>query len=377
MELLWIGGALLAAAVAGVAIKGTKGRQNATSPTAGPAPRVDAPQAPRAHSAPPVPVAAQPPATVLAPELIAFRPVHADELPPERKQVLVKVFHDIPRPPRLLQHLLSPDFVGTASSAELADLIAAEPLIAARVLATVNSPLYGLRNPVGGIDQAVAYLGLTTVRSVCLQYIMIASFKADSPQRQQVLDTTWNASALASELARQLAHKLGFAEQGALVSAVVLSFLGRLATAATMPRGVLATLPARGLLARARAEQDKLGLTSGEIGRLLMREWELPANVVDDAGDIDRVLVTPAADADPNRASGLALCYLCARLGERLATGELVELAAFDLAAETSPEFTHLHGYAREPRLAALHDGLRAPELNASLLKMLQAMRAA
>ena len=156
------------------------------------------------------------------------------------------------------------------------DLISAEPLIAAKVLATVNSPLYGLNQAVNSIGQAVTYLGLNTVRSLCIQYIVRSSFMSDSSNRRQLLDETWSASAMASELAQRLTQGVGVDDRGALVSAVVLSFLGRVAVVATTPRAILDTLPTQGLLEREVAEQSRLGLCSAEIGRLLMTEWGLP-----------------------------------------------------------------------------------------------------
>jgi HD-like signal output (HDOD) protein len=307
----------------------------------------------------------------MPPELAAFKPLRAKDLPRERRDRLTEVFHDVPRPPRLLDHLLSPDFVRTASSAELADLIAADPLIAARLLAAINSPLYGLRTPVGSIEQAVTLLGLASVRSICLQYLLIASFEGDSDQRRAALADIWNASALASELAHRLAQRLEMHDAGSLVSAVVLSFLGRLATAARMPLGLLATIPTASLLERSRAEQDSLGSTASEIGRLLMTQWALPADVVDDAASVDSVLVTGDDAWEPVHASRRALAYLCARLGERLAQGQLASAAAFDLEGDNSPDFFHLQSYLGNPGLAHLGEHLAAPELDEQLRKML------
>jgi HD-like signal output (HDOD) protein len=376
MEFVWIGVGVVLALALGYVWRGSS-RQ---APPADVTPATAAAASPVKHAAssrtpPAMPQPAPGAMTTLPPALAAYRPVKAQALTPERRQAIVEVFHHVPRPPRLLDNLLSPDFVARASSSELADLIVAEPLISARLLATINSPLYGLRTPVASIDQAVTLLGLNTVRSICLQYLLIASFKADSPQRQALLDSTWQASALASELTQQLAQRLGLPEPGALVSAVVLSFLGRLATAATMPRGLLAAIPAKSLLARAQAEQDKLGLAASEIGRLLMNDWGLPANLADDAAQIDAVMVTPFAAMEPVRASRLAVCYLCARLGERLATGDLDSLADVDPRHDHSPEFHHLQGYLAHPTLAPLAEQLQSPALDAAMQKMLQALR--
>ena len=376
MMLIWIGVAVLVAAAALLFLRKPAVE---TAPARRPARPVE--RAPAKTPAPrPEPVVAQapasPPAAIAVPAVLAdFHLQRADDLPEERKKVYASTFRNIPRPPKLLDHLLSPGFVNAASSSQLVDLITAEPLIAARVIAAINSPAYGLKVPVSSIGQAVTYLGLNTVRSLCLQYILIASFKSDSAERKKMLDAAWRSSALASELMQQLSQRLGFDDRSSMVSAVVLSFLGRLATTASVSREELAAIVPDGLLARAISEQKLLGLGSSQIGRLLMIDWGLPAGIVDDAADIDLVLVLPGSAFDADRACRLALCYACARLGERLAEDALKDLSAFDPHAQDDPEFFHFQGYLAHPKLARLVQFIRSPEVSALMQQMRSTMR--
>lgn len=362
---------LTAAAVAVLLFKRAGSRGSTVAPAAT-ARRLQPPQPAATQASRPAsplqpPVAAAP----MPPELAAFEMAGASDLPPERRAAYLQTFKEVPRPPKLLRHLMSPEFLEAANSAQLVELISAEPLIAAKVLGAVNSPLYGLKTQVTSAGQAVTYLGLNQVRSLCLQYILISAFKADSAERQQVLERTWRASALASELAQQLCFRLELAQPGTTVSAVVLSFLGRLATAATMPRALLQQIPSRDLLARAMAEQQQMGLPASEIGRLLMAEWGLPASIVAEAADIDRVLVSPRGAIDLARAPRLVLGYAAARLGEALAWGEIPDLLALDLAAAPGAEFHHLRSHLGDARLARLPEVLRAPALSSELQRML------
>jgi HD-like signal output (HDOD) protein len=317
------------------------------------------------------------------PELIGFRVIGAHELDAASRLAMLTTFEDVPRPPKLLHQLLSPDFLDRASSAELADLIAAEPLIAARVLSTVNSTHYALKQPVQSIEKGVNHLGLNTVRSICMRYLLIATLRADGPERQQVLDRTWRASGLASELVHAVACRLDLPDRGALVSAVVLSFLGRLATAATVPREVLAQIPESGYLDRCKAEQRLLGLTAPEVGRLLMQHWALPPTIIDDASATGCVRpshgpkVGPESGPgqDPVRTNRQALCYLCARVSERLVDGRLPSLQALDFDAEGDVDFHRLQSGLNETLLAKAGAALRSPDLQALAARMLQVAR--
>lgn len=313
----------------------------------------------------------------------SFRWLLADALPDTRRQALVAAVGSIRRPPAALHQLLSPQFLDRASSNALSELINGEAQIAAKVLATVNAPYYGLKRPVSSIGQAVTFLGLNTVRSICLRDLLDDSFPADNPALKQTYREIWNASALASELCNRLSAKLGLADAGALVAQVLLSFLGHLATAtllAGQPARPGAPLAGSGLLERCGHAQALLGLGPAEIGGLLLQAWGLPAAIVDEVRAIDRLLVTPTGDLAPADSQRLAVAHLCARLGEHLAgasgpasAGSLAGLAAGLAEAEHS---FHLRAHLADPALARLAEHLQAADLAQAVLALQQGMQA-
>lgn len=381
MDLIWI-----AATAAGVGLAGlwlarrgpAKARPLATPAVA----RSSAPPArsAAAHRDEPEP------AQTLPGEIVELEFVSADSLAPERLQAVVEAFRNVPRPPRLLTQLASMDPMQDASRQRLMEIIGSEPLIWAKVLAAVNSPVYGLRRPVSSLGQAVTFLGMNSVRSICMQYALMQAFQADRPERARRLAGVWRASALATELTQYPLQRLGSPDPGGLTSAVVLSFLGALAVAVAVPAALLAALPPRDALQRLRAEQDRLGLGAPEIGRLLMQQWELPPAVVAEVSGIAHALVTPYAprgrafrwQASPlaGRAhgddSGLrsAFGFLCICLGERLAWGELDSLEGFDLASDESAELACVRSFLAEPRFVSLVDKLRSPHLVARVAEL-------
>lgn len=296
-------------------------------------------------------------------ELAAWTPVLADSLPPQRLQGVAKTFKDVPRPPRLLSRLAGLDLAGANGAHELVNLINGEPLIAAKVLAAVNSPAYGLQRPVSAIGQAVTYLGLNSVRSICMHHALQQGFRSDSPDRAERLRRIWQASALAGELAMQTSPRVSLPDTGGLACSVLLSFLGELAVSVAVPRGLLARVLERDHFARTRSEQALIGLGAPEIGRVLMRGWELPEEVIAGVATIDARLVRPVAVGGEIGQLRNAWGYLCARLGERLAAGELASLAEFDLAQDTSVELAAIRPLHADPRFAALLQQLAAPAL--------------
>lgn len=308
----------------------------------------------------------------LPPALAAFAWKREAELAPESREALLAAIRGIPRPPRSMQQLLSPEFLAKASSTDLSELVMGEPLIAAKVLATVNGAAYGLRQPVTRIGQAVTFLGINTVRSICLQYMLAEAFKPQLAEAQQAFDRLWQASAVASELAVRLGKALQLPDQASLATQVVLSFVGQLATASLIPPGALAQWLGRDRLERARLEQDLLGLSASEIGAVLMQSWELPDALVADVADSGRLLVTGPQGHDPARLPRLALAYLCARLGERLALGQLASLEGYYPQDDNALDTHHLRAALAHPALATqLDHALQAPELLGAVRQML------
>jgi HD-like signal output (HDOD) protein len=324
-------------------------------------------------AAPAAPLAA-PPARPQPPELAAFQITHAQDLPPAQRDALTEALRHIPRPPRSLHQLISPEFLATATSVEMSELVMSEPLIAAKVLSTVNSPLYGLQRSVTSIGQAITFLGMNTVRSICLRYMLDESFKAGDPASQRVFERLWTASAVASELCSRLTKQLHMPDAGTLVTKVVLSFVGHMAVA-TLPQSrsqpALTDL-SLDLVQRYSAQQQALGLCAPEIGRLLMAAWELPASIVQGVGDIDLALTHAVGELETAAATRRAVAYLSARLAERLAGGSLNDLGSWDLAADTAICTHHVAGYLQPQQLAAALQGvLKAPDTLAAVAQLL------
>lgn len=300
---------------------------------------------------------------------------------PAQRDALLAAMTGISRPPGPLLQLLSADFVAWASTAELSELVMAEPLVAGKLLGQVNTPLYGLRHPVTDIAQAVALLGMATVRSICVQYMLAQAFEPASAARQRVLDTLWRSSTIASELGGRLGKALNLPDQGTLPTRAVLGFVGPMATASLLPLESLGEWLTLAPPQRAAHEQAQLGLSSGEIGGLLMASWNLPPVLIDEVCGASRLLGLPGAAADPATAPRLALSYLCAHLGERLGSGQLAALSDHDFMQEAAPATHHLRHYLQQPSLhlrsylgllptQRLQAALQSPELLAAVQQM-------
>lgn len=329
------------------------------------------------------PSAASPAITViptrwdLPPELAGFRRVEAFELDDAVLDGLRQRMRRIPRPPQGLNQLLSPAFLEQASTEALAELILAEPQLAAKVLATVNSPFYGLARPVASVAQAVQFLGLNTVRSISVQCLVNEGLKPADRRLQPVFDRWWHASAIASHLSLKIGQRVGVPDAGAMVTLVVLSFLGHMVALSLLPVEQTLDNASVGFLERSRREQQALGLCAGELGCLLLGDWNMPASIVEDVRAIDRVLTTPPKSLDEPRGLSFALAYYCARVGEKLASGEWPGLEPAIPEALSGPEFFHLQTHFMiRPQMARLAADFREPAFVDEIAAMVRAVKA-
>lgn len=291
-----------------------------------------------------------------------------ETLPPPVRDALLSELRTIPRPPRALHQMLSSEFLGRASSNELGDLVMSEPVVAARVMAAVNSPLYGLRKAVTSVGPAITFLGLTTVRNLCVQYLLSENMAPKDPALRGEFDTLWKASAIASELCLHLGKQLRLPDVGGMATQLVLSYVGRLAAAALLQRRqaerAVTRLPdGLGLVERALAEQERLGLSSGELGALLMHDWGLPGESIAETRGIAQIAFVPAPASDPMRSARLAVCAISAVLADRIAHGELLDLAAYRASQDPSDDLRALRQHLTPAAVMQLEDALHAPEI--------------
>jgi len=163
-------------------------------------------------------------------------------------------------------------------------VISTDQALAAKVLKLVNSAYYGLANKVSSITQAVVILGFNTIKSLALS--------------ASVLDTFSQAEVSSFSREDFWRHSLGVAVGGKLISQLtkvpqkqqeeyfiggLLHDMGKIvfdqylheefAEAAQLAKDTGCTF--------ANAEQEVLGITHAEIGRMIAEKWNLPVNLME------------------------------------------------------------------------------------------------
>jgi HD-like signal output (HDOD) protein len=192
---------------------------------------------------------------------LALRELLADE----RLRALAGSVDGLPSLPRIYGDLTAALESPNCGATEIAAVVCRDPALAAKILQLVNSSFFGLPRQVTALPQAVAYLGVATLRSLVLSTEAMSLFRpAARAARLDVDALSDRAVATATEAARLAAQE----HRGDAFTAGLLSDVGLLLLAAKAPD----------LLCRDEAE---LGFTHGGLGAYLLGLWGLAPGIVE------------------------------------------------------------------------------------------------
>jgi putative nucleotidyltransferase with HDIG domain len=152
--------------------------------------------------------------------------------------------------------------------------------ISAKILQMVNSAYFGLSHEMTDLRDAVAYLGLDTVRNLTLAVEVFRTLGNEQNVASGVVDELHNHSAAVAHLARELVIDKQHSHD-AYVGAL-LHDVGHLALATRSPERfeqIRSAVSEGGNLLE--AERELLGATHADIGAYLLQLWGLPYRVIE------------------------------------------------------------------------------------------------
>jgi len=203
--------------------------------------------------------------------LVMARALEALTLP----EVLHKI-HALPSLPAVVLELLTSLDQENVNLDTLARKISLDQALAAKTLRLANSSFYGMQRQVTTIGEAIAVLGIQTVRNLATTAALIGSFPGDTSTAFDFI-TFWRHAIGTALCARSLAAQLGLNPEQAYIAGL-LHDIGRL---------VLVTQFASHYAAMAgpddvntaditQAERAVLGLDHAMVGEALARHWKFP-----------------------------------------------------------------------------------------------------
>ncbi|MBM4254281.1 MAG: HDOD domain-containing protein [Deltaproteobacteria bacterium] len=190
--------------------------------------------------------------------------------------LVVERIHDLPTLPEVYQRLSSTIDNPFFSLWEIERIIRQDPVITARLLHFVNSPLYSLNTPVATVSEAIRTVGYDALKQLILTTSVIDMFQQEQHGALSI-HTFWEHCLGTAAAARQLASWIGAECPEEFFVAGLLHDIGKLIHNHYAPdkfRTVVALATAERLTLEA-AEQKVLGFSHTQTGGFLVHRWGL------------------------------------------------------------------------------------------------------
>lgn len=188
----------------------------------------------------------------------------------------------LPSPPRTFQMLSSAMANPEVDLDSVVRLIGAEIAIGTKLLQLANSPVFGLARKVGSLKDAVAYLGLRTLRQLVLGAEVFGGFETVRLTCEFDLAEEQNHGVAIARIASEVVAPEPLAE--AAFAAALLHDVGEFVLATQRPDTfchALAVIEARRRGQRIAEEERHLLDLHARVGGYLVGVWGLPDAVVD------------------------------------------------------------------------------------------------
>ncbi len=195
----------------------------------------------------------------------------------EKSVRILSSVHNLPTVPFIIEEVTKVIEDTRASAAKLGGVISHDQGLVTKILTVANSPLYGIPRRVATIDFAIVILGFNQIKNIVIALSMMETIKkfGDKNFNQKKY---WLHSYMVATTAKRIADDLGFPESGEAFTAGLLHDLGIPVIYKYFKSeydSIVEDVALKGHT-HYEAEIKLLGMTHGEIGKVLIDRWNLP-----------------------------------------------------------------------------------------------------
>lgn len=168
------------------------------------------------------------------------------------------------------------------SAKEVAQAIASDPSVAAKVLKIVNSPFYGFPNRITTITHAIVILGFNTVKSIVLGSTIFDIFKKGEQNGFDQIGF-WKHSIGCAAACKAIGKMVGIQQLEELFLSGLLHDMGKIVLQQYLREShdQIQEIVKREKCLGYKAEEKVLGFTHAEIGAWLFEKWNMAKGLVE------------------------------------------------------------------------------------------------
>lgn len=185
---------------------------------------------------------------------------------------------DLPTLPEVATKLLTLMSEEETSLGEIADMVAQDLSLAAKILRVANSSYYSFPGQIKSMHRAVSILGINPIRNLLLSF----SFLSLREKKKLQFDFShfWECSLARAAAAKVIAGQLPDTDKEEHFIAGLLQNIGQLIFACTIPgkyeKILQETAGSQNAIDQEHVEQRQLGITHSEAGYEVAKKWGLP-----------------------------------------------------------------------------------------------------
>lgn len=213
-------------------------------------------------------------------------------------ELLSKV-EDLPPIPAVAAKVLSMVEDSRTSANDLAQVLAADQMLTAKLIKVSNSAYYGFARKVSTVREAVVSIGFKQVRQVAVGASIIHGFKRGSLSSECFdLDLFWGHSMAVAVAAEALAKKSRVCKPEDAFTAGILHDIGRLVIRQGRPEEFerAVRMARTGTISLHTAEVRSTGFAHDEVGKALGELWKFPAHLIDAIDGHHNTKLSPRMD---------------------------------------------------------------------------------
>lgn len=223
-------------------------------------------------------------------------------------EVLEKVLEckRLPTLPAVAMRVIEQTNKDNVSMKALAETIQNDQALAAKVLRTVNSSLFGLRQKCSSINQAIVMLGLSAVKTIALGFTLVGAIK-DACGEEFDLSDHWRRGLYTAIAGKLIANHARLPNAEECFLGGLLQDVGVIALQQALGEEYLDIIRSAAGDHRAlvKIELERLQTQHADIGAMLVSRWKLPDSLVMPVKYHERPTAAPQEHLRTCRAVGL------------------------------------------------------------------------
>ncbi len=182
---------------------------------------------------------------------------------------------ELPALPKAACHIMAVIEDPRTTATKLEAALAMDQALTAKVLRIANSPFYGAVREIKTVSEAIVRLGFVSIRNWTLVAAARSVFLA--PGAGILYQKIWRQSVMSAMAGQLVAQVVGKADPEAVFIGGLMQNIGQLVLARSHPELFLEILTESTEQGRPYhvVEQERLGFDHGDLGALLIKEWNL------------------------------------------------------------------------------------------------------